>query len=145
MVRTGLALSDELGLTTRGVPNLTPRSRAQDVAFLVGLCRDHEVGDVAVGLPMLPSGDDTPMTRRARGFAATLEAGLREAGLETRVHLVDERGTSKAAAEKGRSIASASTHSTGSEARRDFSTPRSSIGRQKSLPTTRTLGPALRA
>ena len=100
MVRTGLALSDELGLTTRGLPNLTPRSRAQDVAFLVGLCRDHEVGDVAVGLPMLPSGDDTPMTRRARGFAATLEAGLRDAGLETRVHLVDERGTSKAAAER---------------------------------------------
>lgn len=100
MVRTGLALSDELGLTTRGLPNLTPRSRAQDVAFLVGLCRDHEVGDVAVGLPMLPSGDDTPMTRRARGFAATLESGLREAGLETRVHLVDERGTSKAAAER---------------------------------------------
>ncbi len=98
MARTGLALSDELGITTRGLPNLTPRSRAQDVAFLVGLCQENEVHDVAVGLPMLPSGDDTPMTRRARGFAAALEAGLREAGSPARVHLVDERGTSKAAA-----------------------------------------------
>jgi putative Holliday junction resolvase len=97
--RTGLALSDELGLSTRGLPNLTPRSRKQDVDFLVGLCREHDVVDVAVGLPLLPvSGDESPMSRRARGFALALEDGLTTAGLDVKVHLVDERGTSKEAA-----------------------------------------------
>lgn len=95
--RTGLALSDELGLTTRGLPNLTPRSRAEDVAHLVGLCVEDAVGDVVIGLPLLPSGDDGPMAKRARGFAAALQAGLVTAGLSTTVHLVDERGSSKAA------------------------------------------------
>jgi len=99
--RTGLALSDELGLTTRGLDNLVPRSRAEDVAFLVALCREHGVVDVAVGLPLMPrSGDDSPMARRARGFAAALDDALKAAGLDVFVHLVDERGTSKEAAQR---------------------------------------------
>lgn len=97
--RTGLALSDELGLTSRGLPNLTPRSRAEDVAALVDLCRREGVTDVAIGLPLMPrSGDESPMSRRARGFAAALQAALHAAGVPATVHLVDERGTSKEAA-----------------------------------------------
>ena len=33
--RTGLAISDELGLTARALPNLTPRSRAEDAVMRV--------------------------------------------------------------------------------------------------------------
>ena len=33
--RTGLAVSDELGLSVRPLPNLTPKSRDEDVRFLV--------------------------------------------------------------------------------------------------------------
>ena len=100
--RTGLAVSDELGITTRGLPNLTPRSRAEEVAFLVGLCRSEGVRHVVIGLPLLPSGDDGPMSKRARGFAAALQDGLRGADdvADIVVHLVDERGTSKAASQR---------------------------------------------
>ncbi|MDP2344566.1 MAG: Holliday junction resolvase RuvX [Deltaproteobacteria bacterium] len=96
--RTGLALSDELGLSTRGLPNLTPRSRAQDVAFLIELCRSEAVVDVVVGLPLMPSGDESPMSKRARGFAAALETAIAAEALAVSVHLIDERGSSKAAA-----------------------------------------------
>ena len=96
--RTGLALSDEIGVSTRGLENLSPRSRAQDVAFLVELCRTEAVVDVVVGLPLMPSGDESPMSKRARGFAAALQAGLLAQGLTVAVHLLDERGSSKAAA-----------------------------------------------
>lgn len=96
--RTGLALSDELGISVEPLPTLVPKSRAEDVAFLVALCAARGVDDVVVGLPLLPSGDDGPMTKRARGFAAALEEALR--GTPTRVHLVDESGTSKLAAKR---------------------------------------------
>ena len=98
MARTGLALSDELGLSTRPLPNLTPKSRKQDVDFLVELCATEGVEHVAVGLPLMPrSGDDGFMAKRARGFAAVLQDALRAVALPTLVHLVDERGSSSAA------------------------------------------------
>jgi putative Holliday junction resolvase len=95
LARTGLALSDELHITTRALPNLIPGSRAKDVAALVALVVAEDVGDVVVGLPLLPSGDDSPMTRRVRGFALALATALAERGLHTRVFLTDERGSSK--------------------------------------------------
>ena len=97
LARTGLALSDELGITTRALPNLTPRSRKEDVQYLVALCREHEVRDVVIGLPLMPSGDESPMSKRCRGFAAALEEALASAGLPVTVALRDERGTSKEA------------------------------------------------
>ena len=93
MKRTGLALSDELGITARALPNLTPRSRAEDIAFVAGLIAEHEVSDVVIGLASLPSGDDGAMGKRARGFADALTAACPSA----RVHLVDEAHTSQEA------------------------------------------------
>ena len=99
--RTGLAVCDELRMTTRALPNLTPRSRAQDVQFLVEQCRALDVRDVVIGHPvMMQSADEGPMAKRARGFAEALQAGLTAAGLPVRVHLVDERGSSKRALER---------------------------------------------
>jgi putative Holliday junction resolvase len=97
--RTGLAVSDELRLTTRALDNLTPRSRAEDVEHLRALCAELEVRDVVVGHPTLPrSGDEGGMARRARGFADALATAVEPLGV--RVHLVDERYTSKEAAER---------------------------------------------
>jgi len=93
--RTGLAVSDELGLTARALPNLVPRSRKEDVAFLIETVRDLGVDDIVIGLPALPrSGDEGPMAKRARGFAEALQATLIEASLTTRVHLVNEAHSS---------------------------------------------------
>ncbi len=91
--RTGLAVSDELGLSVRALPNLTPASRADDVAFLVAQVRDLGVGDVLVGRPKSGA-----IERRAPGFAEALQAALRQAGLATSVHLVDEDFSSRDAA-----------------------------------------------
>ena len=98
--RTGLAVSDELGISVRALPNLSPRSRAEDVAFLVEQVRALEVGDVLVGRPK--SG---PIEQRAPGFAAALQAAIIEAGLSARVRLVDEDFSSHEAA--ARLVASA--------------------------------------
>lgn len=100
--RTGLAVSDELGLTARALPNLTPKSRAEDVASLVQLIVELGVDDVVIGLASLPqSGDAGAMAKRAQGFATALEAGLKEAHLDdVKVHLVDESYSSRRASER---------------------------------------------
>jgi putative holliday junction resolvase len=101
LARTGLALSDPLGITARPLPNLIPGSRAADVSALVALCAREEVAHVVVGLALLPrSGDDSMMARRARGFAEALQDALRAQGLPIAVHLEDETDTSKAAARR---------------------------------------------
>lgn len=96
--RTGLAVSDELGLTARALPNLTPKSRAEDVAHLVEQVRALDVTDVVIGLASLPvSGEPGAMAKRAQGFAAALQAAL-PAGVT--VHLVDESYSSRRANER---------------------------------------------
>lgn len=100
--RTGLALSDELGITVRALENRIPQSRAADVAFLVELSRTWEVAHVVIGHPVMPrSGDEGPMARRARGFADALREAFEAAGWgHVQVLLADERGTSLRAAER---------------------------------------------
>ena len=96
--RTGLAVSDELGLTARALANLTPKSRAEDIAFLLEQIAELEVADVVIGLASLPrSGDAGPMAKRAQGFAKALEEALAVAALACRVHLVDESYSSQRA------------------------------------------------
>jgi putative Holliday junction resolvase len=100
LARTGLAISDELGLSARALDNLTPKSRAEDVAFLVALCTSEDVREVVIGLASLKSGDDSMMARRARGFAEALQAALVTAARPTRVHLRDEAHSSQAAVKR---------------------------------------------
>lgn len=99
--RTGLAVSDELRLTTRALPNRIPKSRAEDVEFLLGLCEELGVREIVVGYPLLPqSGEEGPMARRARGFSEALAQLAAARGQDVEVHLVDERGTSVEAAHR---------------------------------------------
>ena len=97
--RTGLALSDEFRITIRALPNLTVKSRKEDIAFLVDTIRDWEVVHVVIGHPILPqSEEEGPMAKRARGFAAALAEALSVADLPAQIHLLDERGSSQRAA-----------------------------------------------
>ena len=96
--RTGLAVSDELGLTARALPNLQPKSRAEDVAFLADQIAELEIGNVVIGLASLRSGDPGSMAKRAQGFAKALEELLAARSIACRVHLVDESYSSKRAA-----------------------------------------------
>lgn len=103
--RTGLALSDPLGISVRALENLVPGSRAEDVEHLASLCREHEVQAVVIGWPVLPrSGDEGAWARRVRGFAEALKGRLvgdDEARVRAcAVHLVNEVGSSQEAARR---------------------------------------------
>ena len=96
--RTGLAVSDELRLSVRALPNLVPKSRAEDIAALVLLVVELGVVDIAIGLPLMPqSGDDNQMSRRVRGFSQALQEALLAKDLACEVHFVDERYSSREA------------------------------------------------
>ena len=97
--RTGIAVSDALGISVRGVETLTPKSRAEDLARICELIDELEVEYVVIGLPTLPqSGDDTPWTKRVRGFAQALQDVLdgqvQVRGCNVPVTLLDEARTS---------------------------------------------------
>ncbi len=99
MKRTGVAVSDALGLTARGVEVFSPQSRASDVERLIQHATDLEVEHIVIGLPLLPqSGEDTPWTKRVRGFAAALDEALEPVRQEVQrplsVTLLDEGRTS---------------------------------------------------
>lgn len=94
--RTGLAISDELRITTRALPILTPKSRAEDIAYLLKLCEELEIHQILIGYPLLPqSGQEGFMAKRAKGF---FEALKQEAPKNLDIFLIDESYTSQEAA-----------------------------------------------
>ena len=101
--RTGLALSDALGLSVRPLENRTPQSRDKDIAFLLNLADEHDVDAIAIGYALMPqSGDEGAMAKRSRAFAVELVKAAKAAVhlRPPRVFLVDERGSSAQAAER---------------------------------------------
>jgi putative Holliday junction resolvase len=88
----GLAVSDELQLTARGLASLPRAGRERDLEAISALVRSLEVGAVVVGLPKRLNGTLGPSAEAAQAFAL----GLRHR-LEVPVHLWDERLTTRAA------------------------------------------------
>ncbi|MEM7588629.1 MAG: Holliday junction resolvase RuvX [Myxococcota bacterium] len=98
MRTTGLAVSDELGLCVRALPNRKPGSRAQDIGHVLQLCQQMQVQTVVVGYPLLPqSAQEGFMARRTRRFAEALQQTASEVHVPLHVHLVDESYTSATA------------------------------------------------
>ena len=94
--RTGVALSDELGMFAHPRPALhgnDPAAVADEVARLVAT---EHVDEVVVGLPLALAGNDTAQTREARAFAIRLRALL-----SVPVTVWDERLSSVEAARTG--------------------------------------------
>ena len=85
--RHGLALSDGLRMTARGIEVLErPRTRAEEFARIAGLVKEHEVDLVVMGLPL--NMDGSPGTHHAEVLKY---AGALTEFLGFDVHLVDER------------------------------------------------------
>ena len=85
--RHGLALSDAMRLTARGIETLErPRTREQEFDRIAALVREHGVDLVVMGLPLHMDG--TPGERHAEVIAYAKALGGR-LGLD--VLLVDER------------------------------------------------------
>src|SRR5690349_10095116 len=87
--RIGLAATDPLGLIVQGLPTYNRSTVQEDVEHLARLCAERQVETLLVGLPVHMSGDESPMSRYARKFAARL---VERTGLQ--VEFIDERLTS---------------------------------------------------
>ena len=87
--RIGLAISDPLGITAQGLPNLNRTNKRSDLAALGALVREREVGLILMGNPINMRGAEGRQSGWVREFAANLEAATR-----LPVKLWDERLTS---------------------------------------------------
>lgn len=99
--RTGLAVSDELGLTTRALANLIPKSRSEDISTLLNLCQQLEVGTVVFGLPLRSgSAPEGPLAHRFRAFAQAFQLQSDQQGMKLAIVMLDEARSSKNAAQR---------------------------------------------
>ena len=87
-VRTGLAVSDELGITAQGIETYTG-PRAGLVEHLGSLAAEYDIITVVIGLPLSMSGEELENAELSRDLASAISGKL---GLET--VLRDERMTS---------------------------------------------------
>jgi putative Holliday junction resolvase len=87
--RIGLAISDPLGITAQGLPNLVRVNKRTDFATLEQMLREREVGLILMGNPINMRGDEGRQSGWVREFAHALEE---RTGLP--VKLWDERLTS---------------------------------------------------
>ena len=71
--RIGLAISDPLGLTAQGLPNLDRTNKRSDLAALARLAREREVGLILMGNPINMGGAEGRQSGWVREFAAALE------------------------------------------------------------------------
>lgn len=88
----GLALSDELLLTAQGHSTLARTSLKKDLEALALLCREHEVSQLVLGLPLNMDGSEGPRALATRKFG---DAALATLGLP--VAYWDERLTTVSA------------------------------------------------
>ena len=87
--RIGLAISDPLGITAQGLPNLVRVRKRADLAALEQLVRERQVGLILMGNPINMRGDEGRQSGWVREFAQALQE---RTGLP--VKLWDERLTS---------------------------------------------------
>jgi len=87
--RIGLAISDPLGITAQGLPNLERTNKRADLEALGALIREREVGLVLMGNPVNMRGTEGRQSGWVREFAGDIEKRL---GVPVR--LWDERLTS---------------------------------------------------
>jgi putative Holliday junction resolvase len=86
--RIGLAISDPLGITAQGLPNLVRINKRADLAALEQIIAAREVGAILLGNPINMRGSEGRQSGWVREFAAALE---KHTGLP--IKLWDERLT----------------------------------------------------
>jgi len=98
--RIGVAISDDLGLTARGLLVLDSISVKRDTSKILDILKENKCSRIVVGLPLKLDGTDSIQTEKVRQFAAALENKLRSNALsDIPVILHDERFSTKIAEE----------------------------------------------
>jgi putative Holliday junction resolvase len=93
-VRMGVALSDETATLASGLCTLERVGPRKDVRAVAALVREHEVGEVVVGMPYRLDGTLGPQGEKVTAFVEALRRAL-----EVPVATWDERLTTVAADE----------------------------------------------
>lgn len=94
--RTGMAVSDALGIAAHPLPAVVTEDLDETVARIVEVAREKEVQRVLLGMPYLPSGLEGAQVDRVRLFQGSLREKL---PAEVEILTRDERFTT-AEAEK---------------------------------------------
>lgn len=74
--RIGFALSDELGWTAQPLETFYRRNPDADIRHIQDLVREHEVGQVLVGMPFRLDGEVGPAAKVVQAFIELLEPAL---------------------------------------------------------------------
>ena len=74
--RIGFALSDELGWTAQPLETFYRRNPDADIRHIQNLVREHEVGQVLVGMPFRLDGEIGPAAKVVQAFIELLEPAL---------------------------------------------------------------------
>ena len=90
--RIGLAISDPLGFTAQGLETLQVKNKKETLRALTEICREREVKEVVIGLPVNMNGSHGPKAEEVIKLAPELEKAL---GVPVR--MLDERLTSRQA------------------------------------------------
>jgi putative Holliday junction resolvase len=94
----GVAVSDELGVTARGLFTLKRTSLKADTGKIMETVAGEGAGAVIVGLPINLDGSDSVQTQKVRDFAVKLENKFRGGGMSgVEIILFDERFSTKIA------------------------------------------------
>lgn len=71
--RIGIAVSDPLGYTAQGIETLENKERKKVLEALARLCRDYEVSEVVIGLPINMNGSVGPKAKEILELLPELE------------------------------------------------------------------------
>jgi putative Holliday junction resolvase len=70
--RIGMAISDPLGITAQGLPNLLRTTKRADLVEIARLVEERDVALILIGNPLHMSGDEGRQSAWAREFADAL-------------------------------------------------------------------------
>ena len=90
--RTGLAVSDELGITVQGLETIEVENESEIPSLVAHIAKKIGAGKIVVGLPLNMNGTESEKSKKVREFGAVLE---KETSLT--VVFYDERMSSKQA------------------------------------------------
>jgi len=76
-VRIGVAVSDETETLARGLPTVRRVGPRKDVKAVAALAREHEVGELVIGLPKTLAGEVGPQAEKVLAFLEDLKGALR--------------------------------------------------------------------
>ena len=94
----GVALSDELKITARGLFTLERISNKKDTSKIIELIDEHKCSTLVIGLPLNLDNSDSVQTQKVRDFETLLKNKLTSTGHKNiEVVLYDERFSTKIA------------------------------------------------